>query len=126
MNDLVVLDSDCHSLFHGHKPIPYKKPRLCRSDETRGKVPAGFVMPHTQADIVPPPDGDQIVLTYDLVQACRANGSFTNATLRALGMRKSLIVAGWPMRLIGKVISREQFKEAQEGRFIYKSGPLEP
>ena len=69
--------------------------------------------------------GDKVVLTRELINACRANGSFTNATLRALGMRRSNMMPGWPARLVGKEMSKDDYRKACEGKFLYNSGRLE-
>lgn len=124
MEDLVVLCSNCHGLFHGHKT--FVPPPLRLRDEQRTskfKLPKNFVVPHDPSEIVVP-ESDPIVLTNELVNACRANGSFTNATLRALGLKRRDVTSGWVSRLIGTTISREKYREAQEGKFIYKSGRL--
>lgn len=126
MIDLVVLCHSCHGLFHGHQTPDYVpallyKPRERR--ERRVKASARLI-PHTEADIALP-SGDLFALTEELIARCRtARGAFTNATLKAFGLHKPLIT-GWPERLIGKVLTREQYADALRGRFIYRSGPLE-
>lgn len=123
MIDLVVLCWNCHGLFHGHVAAVRPKQRLTDFREPRVRLKQHTVIPHSE-DEVKMPDGDQIVLTPDLINACRANGSFTNATLRAFGLKKPLI-SGWGGRLVGTVMSREKYRQALEGKFIYRSGPLE-
>lgn len=81
------------------------------------------------ARILPPelpiPDCDPIMLTLELVNNCRTPSyGFTNATLKAFGLRKPLI-KGWPSLLVGQFISRNHYKTAMEGKFVYNSGPLE-
>lgn len=53
-----------------------------------------------------------------LIDDCRANGSFTNATLNAFGLVKPLR-HGWVNTLIGKPLSREQYHAAKEGKYHY-------
>jgi hypothetical protein len=118
MMDLVVLCDNCHGLFHGHQPPEYVPQRL-RTREPKVKLPKNLVIPHSDAD-VSIPDGEVIILTRELVDNCRANGSFTNATLNAFGLSKPL-VSGWTFRLIGKQMTREKYREAREGRFIYRA-----
>lgn len=72
------------------------------------------------------PDVDRFQLTNELIKQCRVNNAFTNATLRALGVTRSSMKPGWPKRLIGTWIMRDKYIEAFEGRFIYKSGRLDP
>lgn len=122
MHDLVVLCDNCHGLFHGHMPARLPPRALSDEHDRKPKIKQRLVIPH--ADVSSEmPEGDTITLTRELVDRCRTNGTFTNASLRALGQTKPLL-AGWPMRLIGKVLTRAQYHEALEGRFIYRSGPL--
>lgn len=124
MMDLVVLCHNCHGLFHGHKT--FVPPQIRLRDEqktTKFKLPKNFVVPHEESEIVMP-DGDPIVITNEMLNSCRAHGSFTNATLRAFGLKRKDVTSGWGSRLIGTTISREKYREAQEGKFIYKSGRL--
>lgn len=114
--DLTVLCDSCHGLFHGHiQPTP--KP-VFHKEQGKVRFKREQVIPHTEQDISIP-DGDTITLTKELVDDCRANGSFTNATLNAFGLSKPLI-AGWCFRLVGQVIPREQYRKAKEGKFIYR------
>lgn len=115
MNDLVVLCHHCHGLFHGHKPPEFVHQLL---KVERPKKVKRMVIPHTQEDLQMP-DGETIILTVELVNACRANGSFTNSTLNALGVPAPL-VSGWIHGLVGKPISRESYQNALKGRFIYR------
>lgn len=126
MHDLVVLCENCHGLFHGHKDAEYQRPKRFRerAGQERIKIPRGIVLPHSPDD-VKIPDGDLIVLTKALIDNCRANGSFTNATLRALGMNKGDMIKGWAIRLEGVAMPREQYRLAVEGKFIYRSGKLD-
>lgn len=70
-----------------------------------------------EADM-PPGDGP-IELTDTLIQKCRsASGGFTNAAIIPLGAEAPLI-SGWAARLIGKKVSRAEYRQALEGRYIY-------
>lgn len=116
MNDLVVLDNNCHGLFHGHlEPVPKKlqarEPRIRNIVIPRFDEVAFSQMP------------ELVCLTSELVNGFRTNGAFTNATLRALGIQPPLI-RGWVSRLIGTYLPREKFKQAMLGRFQYGTGPL--
>lgn len=116
MNDIVVLCENCHGLFHGHSTVvPVLKPRVKRSIR--------LVERPEEPDALPALD-DPVILTKQLIGLCRANGSFTNSTLRAFGFRKDTLTRGWPKKLEGIAISRETFLEAYRGRTEYNSGPL--
>lgn len=120
MIDLTVLCMLCHGLFHGHTD---QQPVIEVRKQQFKKIKGERIVPHTDADIVIP-DGDPITLTKDLINACRANGSFTNATVRAFGLTRKDMKHGWVGRLGGTTITREAYRQAQEGRFIYNSGRL--
>lgn len=120
MEDLVVLCGSCHGLFHGHITTDYVPPAL---RERKKRDYPGAIVPHTESDLGMP-DGESFKLDHDLINACRANGSFTNATLRAFGLKRPLF-KGWVDRLIGITLTRSQYQQALRGRFIYRSGPLE-
>jgi 5-methylcytosine-specific restriction endonuclease McrA len=121
MTDIVVLCGNCHGLFHGHsKSVP-----IIQSPPERVKLKKFTIIPHVEEDLRMP-DGEEITLTKDLIDNCRANGAFTNATLRAFGLTRSSITQGWPSRLLGKVMTRSEYEMALKGKFIYKSGRLSP
>jgi hypothetical protein len=70
------------------------------------------------------PSGAIVILTHELIQQCRTDANaFTNATLRALGVRPPLI-KGWVAQLHGKPVTAEKYREALRGRYIYNSGKL--
>lgn len=118
MVDLVVLCGNCHGLFHGQL-VPPPKPNGRRSQSP--KIRSQFTIPHEPVKV---PADDPIVLTLELVNACRANGSFTNATLRAFGMTRKKMASGWIHRLVGTQISNASYRLAAEGKFIYRDTPL--
>lgn len=132
LNDLTCMCDSCHAIFHVKMPAP---PRIERMPEELPFAPSAKPRKRERAlekqrfaiDEVAVardmPDGDPIVLTRSLVERCRTNGSFTNEALRCLGVRRPL-VSGWPGRLVGKVISREEYRNALRGRYIYNTGPL--
>lgn len=133
MMDLVVLCARCHGVFHGGITVEYQAPKpsqpiviyepMRERRERKVKRRKGYVIPHTEADLVMP-DGEIITLTRELIYRCQTdNGGITNATIRALGVPVPLL-AGWPIRLEGKQLTRAQYREALEGRFIYNSGSL--
>jgi hypothetical protein len=117
MVDLVVLCSNCHGLFHGHLAQAPTNGRKAYSP----KIGRHFVVPHEPVVV---PEDDPIVLTMDLINDCRANGSFTNATLRAFGMTRRKMTVGWIGRLVGTAMSNESYRLAAEGRFIYRDNPI--
>lgn len=118
MIDLIVLCENCHGLFHGHKSAEGVSQRMPRQ-----KCKKEIVIPHDES-LLQIPNSETITLTPELIDNCRANGSFTNATLRALGMTKSTMTRGWVQNLVGKILSRERYKEAARGKFVYHSGRL--
>ena len=127
MMDLVVLCSNCHGLFHGHITREYVLPTPMRAKRERkpaakaASVKPGVMLPHTEADLQMP-DGEAITLTKELIKRCRTSQSgFTNATIRAFGIKKEDLTQGWPFRLRGKVLSREDYRKALEGRFHYNT-----
>lgn len=119
LNDLCVLCEFCHGLFHGHLPAAPHRFRASHVERVKKRT----VIPHTEADLAIP-ESETITLTKELIDACRANGSFTNATMRAFGLTKATIQKGWTFRLIGKQMSRDEYKAAQEGKFHYNTGRL--
>ena len=121
LDDLTCLCRRCHAIFHGQMPqvapAPVKeKPQ--KPARPHGEVDEAWVEIHM-------PPGKMITLNRQLIIQCRteANG-FTNATLRALGMKPPL-VAGWVRRLQGNTMTAAAYREALRGRFIYNSGKLE-
>lgn len=65
------------------------------------------------------PNGETFTLDCNLVAACLTlRGGFTNATITAFEVPVPL-VSGWRQRLYGKVVTREQYKRALEGRFVF-------
>lgn len=136
LNDLVCLCRRCHEIFHGrNQPEPTISPVAPKTHkpgdpfaglskrERREKINAERMAnaqinaAQVEADM-PPGDGD-IELTDALIQKCRsASGGFTNAAIIPLGVQAPLI-SGWAQRLIGKRISRAEYRQALEGRYIY-------
>ena len=90
------------------KPLLLKKPK---------------VIAHSEEDIerdMPPGDSPTVTLTKELIDRLRTSGTFCNAALVPLGLIKSdIMIAGWPERLVGKVISRTAYKMALAGRYYY-------
>lgn len=124
MNDLTVLCGHCHGMFHGHAlPIPPVKPIApIREKPPKGakRTKVGYIVPHAQTDDVVIPDGDTFVLTKELLNQCRANGAFTNATINSLGITRETMQHGWVTRLVGTTITRARYKDALDGRFVYR------
>lgn len=119
LDDLVCLCRRCHEIFHG-KDKPKPTAPHAPEPKKRGIVLKDDYYNH-EADL---PDGEQIVFTRELVNRLKTKrGGFTNATLRAINIKKPL-VSGWPRLLVGKSISREGYRSALEGREVFRSSPL--
>ncbi len=126
LDDLIAMCRRCHAIFHGklettivQVPAPpatvgKRAPKWSKG----GPIDAEWV----KASI--PENKGVITLTIELVNRCRANGSFTNATLRGFGITKAEATKGWPIRLCGKQISEACYRAALEGRFQYNTGKL--
>ncbi len=65
MIDLVVLCDDCHGLFHGHKTIDYKPPKLKREPKVKISIP--LILPHNDVESEMP-SGEIIQLTAELIK----------------------------------------------------------
>ncbi len=80
----------------------------------------------TSVPETPKPNHQTVVLTRDLIDSLRTNGSFTTKTLRAIfGKRiKKHMTAGWVGRLEGKTITQEAFEKAKAGMFQYAKRTL--
>ncbi len=153
LGDLVCLCRRCHGIFHGVvapavPPVPIQQPqpayipvvpvhadgkKLSKRERrlqralVQKHVEENFtnVKPHTQEEVdAQMPDGPLILLTRVLVNRCRANGAFTSATVDAFGVREDL-THGWVNRLIGKTMTREQYRTALEGKYIYAKNCFE-
>jgi hypothetical protein len=121
MLDLVVLCENCHGLFHGHIDSNFVPPK----PPSNGHAKKCRTIPHSESDIfVPESETGSIILTKELIDNCRANGSFTNATLRALGLTKATMTKGWTHRLLGTPIPQDAYRRAVEGKFVYSSGGI--
>jgi hypothetical protein len=57
---------------------------------------------------------DEIVLTQELVNCLRTNGSFTSATIKALGL-PGIPVKGWAQALVGTRMPRAIYEKALAG-----------
>ena len=119
LGDLTCLCRRCHAIFHGQLPELTPAPRTKHK-----KIPRMHkVVDETWVEFHMP-TGAIVTLTHDLIQQCRTDANaFTNATLRAFGVKPPLI-KGWVARLQGKVITAEKYREALRGRYIYNSGRL--
>jgi len=125
LNDLICLCRRCHEIFHGkqketspaiRQPMESKAQRRARINEIR-RSQAFINLTKVEADM--PPGEGPIELTDELIQRCRnENGGFTNAAIFPLGVTVPL-VSGWAAKLIGRRISRAEYRQALEGRYIY-------
>lgn len=121
LDDLVCLCRRCHCIFHGKEEGSAIQEDQRREKHTKRERLLTLKPANGQPTITLMPDGDgPIILTKDLVDRCRGNGAFTRATLLAFGLSWSP-PKGWPRRLEGTTISREKYREALDGRFIYAS-----
>jgi hypothetical protein len=119
LDDLTCLCRRCHAIFHGQLPQVAPEPR-----QRKEKTPRAYgvvVEPWVEFNM---PAGTSITLTHELIERCRTDAhAFTNATLRAWGVKPPLI-RGWVARLEGKVVTAAEYRQALRGRFIYNSGKL--
>lgn len=131
LDELIALCARCHSAIHvkDESAEQKKTSRAERRKAWKEKHPKkkdrskDIDVAAVQADLENLPDSFR--LTTELVDKCRtARFAFTNATLRAFGMRYPLI-SGWPVRLLEKTITKEEYRRALEGRYIYNSGTLD-
>lgn len=126
LNDLVCLCRRCHEIFHGKVEVesPHHEPKVkpSRFDRKAGRSGRGEIDSAQVEKDMPPGDGP-IELTNELIQRCRTNrGAFTNAAIIPLGATQPLI-SGWADRLIGKKVSRAEYRQALEGRYLYGMKP---
>lgn len=115
LDDLTCLCRRCHEIFHGHI-----KPESPKPKEIRKRI-IQVTAPNTEVDVsreMPPGDGN-IILTNELINRTRTNGSFTTTTLRALGVASTHMKSGWVSKLIGASLPRERYRAALQGRFCY-------
>lgn len=66
---------------------------------------------------------EEILLTRDLVNRLRTNGSFTTATIKALGLPRRP-PKGWAQALIGTKIPRSVYEAALKGVGCYSNYTL--
>jgi hypothetical protein len=78
--------------------------------------------PDSVVDDMPP--GDPIMITEEILDKCRANGSFTTATVLALGLRPGGLKKGWALDFIGRSMSRAQLLKVMGGRHIYAKSTM--
>lgn len=70
------------------------------------------------------PPGDPIIITEAILDLCRANGSFTTATVQALGLKPRELKKGWALDFIGRPMSRAQLLRVMGGRHIYAKATI--
>lgn len=120
LDDLVCLCRRCHEIFHGRVKEP---PKLISTTKNSALPKRLFVVGDIDNLESEMPEGDSITLTEELIARCRTNGAFTSATVRAFGLMPGYETKGWPMRLIGKVLTRDQYREAIRGKHLYVRPP---
>jgi len=116
--DLTCLCRRCHAVFHGQLVTQEKQAEPKPSAGTKRQKGQGMtnVKAHTPEEVeaMMPPGVMPVTLTQELIARCRTNlGAFTTATILALDPADNVV--GWPARLIGKTISRDQYRAAIEG-----------
>jgi hypothetical protein len=82
-----------------------------------GRVAVADISDATIDALMPPGNSETVVLTEELLSRCRLNQSFTTAATYALGVTD--FSQGWPARLVGKEISRSQYRNALIGARLY-------
>ncbi len=124
LDDLVCLCRRCHEIFHGKQPVVIVPPTQNLISPKKKPKKGAIIHPEWYNHEADMPAGESIELTKELVDRTRTRAAaFTNATLRNLGISKPLM-AGWPTALVGKIISRESYRLALEGRSLFRTGPL--
>lgn len=131
LDDLTCLCRRCHEIFHGKSAIESHAEKIAdkppamltkrQRREAREKIRAGLtnIRPHTEAEVeAEMPPGEEIELTRELLNLCRTNGTFTTATIDALGVNGHMTY-GWVQRLYGAKMPRRQFRQALEGKYVY-------
>lgn len=130
LGDLTCLCRRCHEIFHGkvqQDAVPTTPhPLITNADVNRilaRKVSKAIrrvtVVDSPAVEIDMPPGEGPIELNRELVKACRtAAGGFTSATLSALGV-PAKCAKGWVARLNGLKVSRAEYRQALEGRYIF-------
>lgn len=66
---------------------------------------------------------DEVVLTRELIDQLRTNGSFTTATIKALGLPRRP-PKGWAQALIGTKMPRSVYEAALKGVGCYSNYTL--
>lgn len=124
LDDLTCLCQRCHSIFHcktepGKVNTPKVKPPKRMDREITGSPK--YEVPHLESEVLRDmPEGcGPITLSLELVNRLRTNGAFCNGAIRPLGLTKKDMIAGWPRRLVGMVVSREVYEQCLRGRYQY-------
>lgn len=131
LDDLICLCVRCHSLFHWKTEplVEAKRQRKERKIQERqsthvasGQQTSEMILARIDHEFIARvTDGltDPVKLTDQLISNTCMNGSFTSATVLALGPDD--MSKGWLDRLVGKELSLARYKQALMGRFIYAS-----
>ncbi len=120
LDDLICLCRRCHETFHGKHNVGEIS---SGGKKSKSKKPYVTDEAHDHQVDMPPGSGF-ITLTPELIFRLRTSkGGFTNATLRAVGLKRPL-ERGWPQRMVGLEITSESYLEALKGRNFYRSGRL--
>lgn len=116
LDDMICLCRRCHSIFHGK--LEPDQPTVAQGRKHK-KNDAQITEAQQREIDAMLPDGDPILMTSE-----RVNQVFglapTNATLRQFGLKHPL-EAGWKYKIVGKMVSRNAYRLALEGKFILSS-----
>jgi hypothetical protein len=122
LDDLICLCRRCHGIFHGKIEEPQKQMPQIVVKQKPGRItefePAKIDQEMNAIE------GEPIMLTKELLRLLMTSKhGMTNATIRVLPVDSW--VKGWARRLIGRPITRSNFRIALEGRYRYGTGQLE-
>lgn len=118
LDDLTCICNRCHQVFHGIIEAPSNKHEFNRMKKLDQREKRKRRLPTTES-LMPNGTGP-IILTKQLVFNCSTgnHGGFTSATTLAFGLSGKL-KSGWKKRLEGTTVSRDTYRKALDGRFIY-------
>lgn len=104
------------------QPQPPQQPRPSKAKSVLDGMPRfnGYVVVGDLTTVdTDMPDGETIVMTREILNKCRANGSLTTATVKAFSIAPGKLLKGWAQALIGQTFPRSVIYEAMKGRHLY-------
>lgn len=121
LDDLTTLCGPCHSLFHNKEKAPAAgltkgQQKAKRKIERQARAAKRKLKRHEieQQSQTAIPEHGKIILTKELIDACKTKGSFSAVAMMALSPHD--LKKGWTTRLLGTAISRENYERALAGR----------